>query len=87
MSVPVLSSGSRLSLSKSRFSAEGMKEKCSYLLPTNLQNYTNSYPKNVIALQWLELLMHFGMNIVKISNVIVCREFKVAKGNVSVFKS
>ena len=33
------------------FSAEGMKEeRGSYLLPTNLQNYMNAYPKSVIVL-------------------------------------
>lgn len=40
------------SLKNKGFSAEGMKEEWgSYLLPTNLQIYMNSYPESVIVLQ------------------------------------
>lgn len=40
----------------------------------------NSYPESVMVLQKQELVMIFGMNIAKISNVIAHPEF-IVKGN------
>lgn len=78
------------SLKIKEFSAEGMKEeRGSYLLPTNLPNYMNSYPKSVVVLQQLEVLMPFAVDIMEISHVTAQRESKVGKGkfkgNVSAF--
>lgn len=62
------------------------EEKGTCLLPTNLQIYMNSYPESVVVVQQLELVMLFGMNFAKISNVIAHPEF-IVKGNVSAFNS
>lgn len=82
-SLCVVLSPDSASLKIKGFCAEGMEEeRGSYLLPTNLRNYMNSYPKSVVVLQQLEILMFFAVGIMEISHVTVQHESEVKKREV-----